>query len=165
MNIFVLDNDPVKAAQYHCDKHIVKMPTESAMMVSSVQRYFNDAPLPDFLHYFDKRHWNHPCTIWTRESLSNFIWHCNFGIELYKEYQYRYNQPTKHQRCLAIFQWSLNNLPKINDCGLTPFAKAFKYRYPHLYQMGDTVQSYRCYYREDKLRFASWKNREKPSWL
>ena len=36
MNIFVLDRDPVKAAQMMCDKHIVKMIIESFQMFSSV---------------------------------------------------------------------------------------------------------------------------------
>ena len=30
MNIFVLDTDPVQAAQYLVDKHVVKMPLETA---------------------------------------------------------------------------------------------------------------------------------------
>ena len=36
MNIFVLDEDPVKAAEYHCNKHVVKMILESAQMLSTV---------------------------------------------------------------------------------------------------------------------------------
>ena len=33
MNIFVLDEDPVKAAEYHCNKHVCKMILESAQML------------------------------------------------------------------------------------------------------------------------------------
>jgi len=29
MNIFVLDYNPKKAAEYHCDKHVVKMILEN----------------------------------------------------------------------------------------------------------------------------------------
>ena len=36
MNIFVLDEDPIKAAEYHCNKHVVKMILESAQMLSTV---------------------------------------------------------------------------------------------------------------------------------
>ena len=32
MNIFVLDRDPVVAAQMQCDRHVVKMVLESAQM-------------------------------------------------------------------------------------------------------------------------------------
>ena len=38
MNIFILDNDPVIAAQMQCDKHVVKMIVESAQMLSTVHR-------------------------------------------------------------------------------------------------------------------------------
>ena len=38
MNIFYLDEDPVKAAQYMCDKHVVKMIVESAQILSTAHR-------------------------------------------------------------------------------------------------------------------------------
>ena len=36
MNIFVLDKSPIISAQMQCDKHIVKMPLETAQMLCSV---------------------------------------------------------------------------------------------------------------------------------
>ena len=38
MNIFILDKDPVMAAQLQCDKHVVKMIVESAQMLSTAHR-------------------------------------------------------------------------------------------------------------------------------
>ena len=38
MNLFILDKDPVLAAQLQCDKHVVKMIVESAQMLSTVHR-------------------------------------------------------------------------------------------------------------------------------
>ena len=38
MNIFVLNKDPVLAAQEQCDKHVVKMIVESAQMLSTAHR-------------------------------------------------------------------------------------------------------------------------------
>ena len=38
MNIFYLDKDPVKAAEYSCDKHVVKMILESAQMLCTAHR-------------------------------------------------------------------------------------------------------------------------------
>ena len=35
MNIFHLDKDPKICAEYHCDKHIVKMILETAQMLST----------------------------------------------------------------------------------------------------------------------------------
>ena len=38
MNIFILDLDPVLAAQSVCNKHVHKMATESAQMLSTAHR-------------------------------------------------------------------------------------------------------------------------------
>ena len=43
MNIFILDTDPVVAAQSQCDKHVVKMVTESAQMLSTAHRVLDGA--------------------------------------------------------------------------------------------------------------------------
>ena len=40
MNIFVLDEDPIKAAAYHCNKHVVKMIIECAQMLSTVHWHY-----------------------------------------------------------------------------------------------------------------------------
>lgn len=36
MNVFFLDHEPVKAAQAHCDRHVVKMILETAQLLSTV---------------------------------------------------------------------------------------------------------------------------------
>ena len=38
MNIFYLDRDAKLAAQYHCDKHVVKMIIEYAQLMSTAHR-------------------------------------------------------------------------------------------------------------------------------
>ena len=38
MNLFWLDEDPFKSVQYHCDKHVVKMPTEYKQMLCTAHR-------------------------------------------------------------------------------------------------------------------------------
>ena len=35
MNIFVLHENPTIAAQYHCDRHVVKMVLETAQLLST----------------------------------------------------------------------------------------------------------------------------------
>ena len=47
MNIFVLDEDLDKCAEYHVDKHIVKMPLEAAQMLCTnmwVDKYLGYVP-------------------------------------------------------------------------------------------------------------------------
>ena len=41
MNIFVLDKDPKQAAQWHVDKHVVKMPLEAAQLLSTAHWYID----------------------------------------------------------------------------------------------------------------------------
>ena len=33
MNVFVLDTNPMRCAQYHCDKHVVKMLLEYTQLM------------------------------------------------------------------------------------------------------------------------------------
>ncbi len=44
MNIFYLDHDPAVSARFMCDKHIVKMPLESAQMLSTAHRLIDGTP-------------------------------------------------------------------------------------------------------------------------
>ena len=60
MNIFILDESPIISAQMQCDKHIVKMPLETAQMLCSVWHRYGQA---DRVPY-KEAHRNHPCTLW-----------------------------------------------------------------------------------------------------
>ena len=48
MNFFYLDEDPWTSIEYHCDKHIVKMPTEYKQMLCTAHRVL------DGEMYYDK---------------------------------------------------------------------------------------------------------------
>jgi len=153
MNIFLLDENPQINAQYHCDKHVVKMILETAQLLCSVNHLCGDNEPP-----YKLAHKNHPCSIWCRASLTNYLYLCELGLELSKEYTYRYN---KHHKSTDVIQWCLNNLPNIPDIGFTPPALAM----PDQYKVDDFVQSYRNYYIGEKKGFATWKNREVPYWF
>jgi hypothetical protein len=164
MNIFILDNNIEKSAVYHTDKHIVKMPTELAQMLSFV---YNDRGLwqgevPDFVMGFSKTHYKHPCSIWIRESLSNFKYACTLGFELWKEYQYRYNDLNKHTRAIQIFDFAINNPPNLKDIGLTKFALAMDSSY---IISECPIECYRNYYIKGKSHLHSWKYRDIPNWI
>ena len=90
MNIFVLDENPIVAAQMCCDKHIPKMIVESAQMLSTVHRMLDGIPekrpsrsgktIQTYYSFGDERddmyylavHKFHPCTTWTAESKTNY---------------------------------------------------------------------------------------------
>lgn len=154
MNIFILDLDVKKCAQYHVDKHVVKMILETAQLLCGVHW------VTETLHSIPYKlsHKNHPCSIWSRESLSNYLYLCELGLELCNEYTYRYGKRHKSQ---DVIEWCLVNKPKIKDIGFTEPAKAM----PDEYKVKSVVESYRNYYMGAKSDFAKWKNREKPCWF
>jgi hypothetical protein len=152
MNIFFLDFDVKKCAEYHCDKHVVKMILETAQLLCSAHHVTGgSAP-------YKLSHKNHPCSIWARKSLSNYLYLCELGLELSKEYTYRYGKRHKSQ---DVIEWCLINKPNIPDIGFTEPAMAM----PDEYKVKSVVESYRNYYMGAKSGFAVWKNREKPFWF
>ena len=152
MNIFFLDFDTKKCAEYHCDKHVVKMILETAQLLCGVH-WINESEAP-----YKLSHKNHPCSIWVRESLSNYLYLCDLGLELSKEYTYRYGKRHKSQ---DIIEWCLSNKPIIKDIGFTTPPKAM----PDEYKVDDVVESYRNYYRGGKKDILVWKTGYKPEWL
>jgi len=179
MNIFILDKNPQKAAEYHCDKHIVKMILESAQMLStahhiafikshglSTQDFKGQKKISDYCkqhsqfaqQIYSVSHLHHPCTQWSFESIENYLWHSELSLALCHEYTRRYKKIHKSQVVLELLSQNLPNLPKI---GLTNFAIAMK---PEFKISNDAVDCYRNYYLKDKVRFAKWNYTNKPDW-
>ena len=154
MNIFVLDTDPKKCAVYHNDKHVVKMILETAQLLCGSHHVTESQyEIP-----YKLSHKNHPCSIWVRECIENYIWLCDLGLELCEEYTYRYGKRHKSQ---DIIEWCLMNTPNIPEKGdVTPFALAM----PDECKVGTAIDSYRAYYMLEKRNLASWKNRQTPEW-
>lgn len=153
MNIFVLDQDPVRAAQMQCDRHVIKMVLETAQLLCSA---FPAGTAP-----YKRTHYNHPCAVWTRQTAGNYFWLADHGLALADEYEHRYGKV--HASRSAIL-WCLNNfiLAAVDHSGeRTPFAQAM----PDAYRNDDPVAAYRAYYRGAKAAIASWKPiRGQPEW-
>ena len=152
MNIFVLDNDIEKCAQYHCDKHVVKMILESAQMLSAALR------LNGINQGYQVTHKNHPCTKWTRESLSNWNWLQSLATVLNHEYKFRFDRQTNHKSYDLI---KTLPIPQIKDYGLTPFAQAM----PSQYKNENPIAAYRDFYCGEKKNLLFWTKRMKPEWV
>jgi hypothetical protein len=150
MNIFVLDENPKVCAAYHCDKHCIKMILESAQLLCSAH-WVSGGEAP-----YKLAHKNHPCSIWVRESIYNYTFLVQLGLELCKEYTSRYGKVHKSQ---SVIEWCNNNYPNIPNKEQTKFALAM----PEQYKKDCPVQSYRNYYIGEKSKFATWKN-QKPNW-
>lgn len=152
MNIFFLDRDINKCAQYHCDKHVVKMILETAQLLCSAH-WVGGQEAP-----YRKTHVNHPCSIWVRESLQNYLWLVKLGFTLCEEYTKRYGKIHKSQE---VMNWCSKHLPNLPNNGFTEPPQCM----PLQYKNEDPVQAYRNYYIGDKKSFAKWKNSEVPEWF
>lgn len=151
MNIFVLDADPVQAAKDQCDKHIVKMVTESAQILSTVLAKREVIVGPKATHH------NHPCVIWAGETRLNYIWLAlHFSGQLV-EYTARYKRIHAYTHLVHAYD-HFNAL--IPEGPLTPFAQAM----PEQYRQEDAVEAYRAYYKGEKARFAEWRYSKRPDW-
>ena len=102
MNIFVLDKDINTSAQYHPNKHIVKMPLETAQLlctayielnkeINSIKtniNYYENNKIKEVVNLYKSTHKNHPCTLWVKHSFGNFKWTIEHGLALCAEYKF-----------------------------------------------------------------------------
>ena len=155
MNIFVLDENPKIAAQYHNNKHVVKMILDSAQIMSTViRKQFPDADV------YKATHKNHPCTLWAGESIYNLMWLYDLSVGLCNEYTLRYGKTHKTAAVIERCKMWFDKL-SFNFNELTPFALAM----PDIYKSDSVVESYRTYYLNDKKDILNYKNREVPKWI
>jgi hypothetical protein len=152
MNIFVLNEDPKQAARDQCDKHVVKMPLETAQMLCTALRQHGCDDVP-----YKSAHVKHPCTLWTGVSRDNFLWLVEHGIELCEEYTRRYGKVHASQ---AVIVTASGLAEKIPAGVLTAFAQAM----PDECKKESAVEAYRNYYKLKKVAIATWKHSETPSW-
>tara|TARA_B110000008_G_C16927364_1_gene547305 strand:+ start:931 stop:1401 length:471 start_codon:yes stop_codon:yes gene_type:complete len=156
MNIFILSLCPFLCAKQHTDKHVVKMILEYAQMLSTTHHIYSNNPHKDL---YKKAFINHPCTIWVRESCSNYSWLYLLFRALCKEYTFRYKKIHKTEtRLLKILNNIPDNIPKGN---LTLFSQAM----PDSYKHKNPIIGYRTYYIKDKNHIFKWTNRDIPYWI
>lgn len=180
MNIFILNRDPTLAAQDQCDKHVVKMILESAQMLSTVHRVLDGIEtrkpsksgktmvkwwsLPDERDavLYRPTFVNHPCTIWTRESMHNYEWHYKHFVALCNEYTYRYGKThLSETKLIKILAKLPNNIPRGK---MTDFAKAMGAAPQCIKE--DAIESYKLYYHtKQEYMPMVWTKRKQPEWF
>lgn len=170
MNLFAIDEDPAIAAVQACDKHVIKMPTETAQMLafsavrhdpavdwSSFPRRKEDgSPDP---YKTQGSHRKHQCTLWVGETLLNWMWAVEHGLALADEYARRYGKVHGAKR---IIEWFRDHSTPPPPGPLLPFPQCMpdEFKVPE-----NSVQAYRNFYLGDKARFAAWRiPSEPPSW-
>ena len=149
MNIFYLHQDPVKAAEYQYNKHVVKMVLESAQILCTVHHKYmgEDADVP-----YKSTHKNHPSTLWAGQSAQNYEWLYRHFVALCEEYKKRYGKEhLSYTKCKD----KVNMLPGgMLETGLTEMPQCM----PDEYKDDCSVQAYWNYYIHGKKDIANLKN-------
>lgn len=176
MNIFYLHEDPQICAQYHVDKHCVKMIVETCQLLSTAHRVLDGKEmlghtvtgrkakrwtLPDFRErtLYHATHVNHPSAIWARASKANYKWLHALLMELLKEYTYRYEKTHKCTEIAEALATIPNSIPDLPFTEPTPAM-------PEEYKVtGNSIQSYHNYYNGEKVRMFAWKKRNVPTFI
>ena len=178
MNIFGLDYNPATAAQFMCDKHIVKMIVESAQMMSTAHRVLDGEEYTELSannrrikrwksphNLFEEMLYKasfvgHPCTKWVMENEQNYYWLAEHAYALCKEYTRRYGKVHKSENMISYMRFRKPTNIKESK-SKTPFAQAM----PEQYMNENAVKAYRAYYLGEKLGIAKWSVTETPSWV
>jgi hypothetical protein len=184
MNIFYLDKDPRKCAEYHLDKHCIKMILEYAQLLSTAHRvidgtisvghsasgrkkttYVIDDNRDSIL--YSATHINHPSAVWVRQSQQNYLWLTDLLNFLCLEYTYRYGKIHKIESS-GLLNTLMVKIPKNIPRNIL-FTEPTTAMPDHCKVEGDSIQSYRNYYVMEKSRMWSWKgkinSRGEPDWF
>ncbi len=142
MNIFYLHGNPIIAVKYLTNKHVVKMVLETAQLLSTATQVLDD----QYDVLYKPTHINHPCSIWARQTDSNYRWLFSYFKAISNEYTVRYGKVHKSWKELSYYLKKLPiNIPK------GPFSCPPKCM-PDRHKVETTIQSYRNYYIDEKLK-------------
>lgn len=159
MNIFYVDSDPIIAAQSLIDCHVVKMPIESAQMLSNIfsveELARKDCPRTqkgEIRRHYNKN--NRFCR-WALHSQENYDWLWRHAYALCEEFEYRRG---KEHYIKNLILWIKDNYPVIGNRGFTiPLLQDVDYR-RNLY-----IKDKR-YDKRGKWIFT-WTKRNPPGWV
>jgi hypothetical protein len=167
MNIFVLDNNPMKAAQAMDCVRVPKMVVESAQMMASALRRWGatDDQMPIAKTSgkpYRGGYKHHPCTIWAGDTRANYAWLALHALQLSTEYMKRFSKVHAcHEPIQSMVKTGMMEVKgPIGE--LTPFAQAMPDEYKH----EDAVTAYRAYY-HSKIHSAGgvhYRHTNPPDW-
>lgn len=191
MNIFILHWKQRKAARWHVDKHVIKMLLETCQLLYTAHwvlfyPQLRDCKSPIALSKTQKQlevpeymwsapqcetsqepgyrpcHVSHPCAKWTRVCSGNYLWLAKLGLELAREFRFRFK---KEHSCEKHINWLFENLPlNIRMFPRRKFAIAMADEFKN---SKDPIVCYRNYYKISKAErgLIKYTGREVPHWL
>jgi hypothetical protein len=179
MNIFYLDSNPKKCAEYHMDRHSIKMILEYCQLLSTAHRVLDGVQTTGLSESGRKKtvyqivndnrndilysatHINHPSAVWVRKSVKNYMHLVCILVHLCGEYTYRYG---KIHKCESSGLVDKLGVPPNNISYTEPFTEPTPAMPDDVKVAGDSIASYRNYYLKNKTHLAAWKNRAVPYW-
>ena len=154
MNIFLLDNDIKKSAQYIDDVRLKSTINELCQVINA---NFNKAKCCEKGIVIG--HINHPVTLWYN-SLEGVNFLLNYGLELCGEYLYRFKKIHQNYYTILGFKKSgfINDLPKNKE--FSPATQVTNKK------MSTDISEIRCYVaQKDKKYPMKWTGREVPTFF
>jgi hypothetical protein len=181
-NVLYLDDDPVSAAQQHCDRHVTKMILEAAQILSTVWHTLhpeitvldwntptdNTPPRSSAWlraelcgqRIYQPQHHNHPCIQWVSLHGGSYVWLYRLGQALLDEYEYRWE---RLHACAPILRTLELVPPSLHD-SMDTWTEAPTVM-PSEFIRADAVSSYRQYYRKAKSHALNYTRRQPPEWV
>jgi len=145
MNIFYLDVNVEACSVAMCDRHVCKMIIEYAQLLSTAHYILDGKQVG-----YKPTHKNHPCAVWVRKSVYNYVYLYDLFQRLCAEYTKRYGKVHKTAELLQVLNSAPHNMP------LGEFTEPPQCL-PDDCKCGNTVEAYRKYYINYKSKFAKWK--------
>jgi len=156
MNIFYLSDYPHLCAEFHCDKHVVKMILETAQMLSTAHHQLDGEDAIKSI--YKSTHKNHPSNVWVRENYGNYRYAWELLYHLLEQYKVRYKKTHATHRLLEPLKTRPKNISGVPVSTEPPQCMPDEYKVE-----GDSIQAYRNYYMGEK-HFAQWKYTPTPNW-
>lgn len=168
MQIFFLSRNPRKAAQFLCDKHVVKMPTETAQILATVLWIYNPMHAWYFHNMYGlyKPFYNrkHPTIMWVGASVANYMWAIDLLEELCKEYTFRYKKTHYCERFVHLHR-NVFGIPHLLKTEWVPMTEEYQAIQDKTMKDSNPIIAYMTYYFLEKRSFAKWnKTRPAPGW-
>lgn len=161
MNIFFLDYDPQRCAEYMVDSHVSKMILETAQLLSTAHHVHKS---PTAKYMYKPTHVHHPSAVWTQRSVINYKWLVNHFHGLAGEFEHRFGG--RHHKSYDELVDVLCEPPEaLGDIGLLTVPKCAmddEYKVGNGYTWDSVVLSYRNYYKHGKRDLHRWTRRPRP---
>jgi len=158
MNVFCSHSDPVISAKVLADKHVVKMCTETAQILSTALHArglsYDDLYRPAYV--------KHPCCLVAAENESYFAYSLRHGLALCAEYTHRYGRTHAAETVLARIKGLTDPHTDFSTVLWDPNAHAdlkIPLAMPDIYKQNDPYESYRTYLR---AKYQNWRDLSRP---